>query len=541
MPQRPSNARSLAASRALAGALTALSVFTAAYGDDAELYQTAAFESGPEYYSNVLFVIDTSGSMETDVDGRSRLKVVQDVVTDFLTELEYVNVGLMRFDSGFTDGPFFPDDFHEGGGMVIHPIEDIEAARSQIISQVNALTASGTTQLSETMYEAASYMMGWDVYFGLETYAGNYFDAPLPEAYTPSDPASHDGSTYISPIGECQENHIVYLTDGQPQFDSEITDVVPTWPGFEGVCTDNPDWNWSFFSVDGDGDCFDDIAGYLYENDLFGTEDDGHQNVVTHTIGFFQDLDLLEDAAVRGGGRYYLSDDAESLLTVLQEIFVDVADGGNAITSPGVSVNAFDRTTHLDQLYYSVFEATGTSRWKGNLKRYRLGAGTDGDLVVVDADSLEAVDPNNGFFREESRSWWSGNPDGYDVEAGGAGAQLSATRNVLTDWGGSMLALTGDNLGVFAEYLKNNLDMNLLDDELASDDDRLDALLDWVNGRDVKDVDEDGDTEEPRLQFGDPMHSKPIVITYADGDPEPRAVVLFGSNEGYLHAIDTRS
>ncbi|MEM9386122.1 MAG: VWA domain-containing protein [Pseudomonadota bacterium] len=526
--------------RLLCAGATVAATFAAglAQADDAELYQTAANEFGPDYYANVLFVIDTSGSMNSDVDGRSRLDIVKEVVTRFLNELDYVNVGLMRFDSGYMTGELLPDDFNEGGGMVLHAIEDIATARDDILAQVAALTATGTTQLSETMYEAASYMMGWDVYFGLETYAGNFEDPQLAENYSPSDPDSHDGTTYISPARQCQENHIVYLTDGQPQFDSEITDVVPTWPGFEGICTDNPDWNWSFYSVDGDGDCLDDIAAYLYENDLYGTEADGHQNVITHTIGFFQDLPLLEDTAVRGGGRYYLADDADTLLSVLEQIFVEVNDGGSALTSPGVSVNAFDRTTHLDQLYYSVFEATGTARWKGNLKRYRLGENAGGDLVVIDKDDMEAVDQNTGFFREESRSWWSDAPDGFSVEAGGVGSLLPTERRVLTEWGGALLPFTTANIEVFGDYLLANLDMDLLNGEAGSDDERLRQLLQWVGGKDIKDEDEDGDTQEPRLQLGDPMHSKPVVVTYARGEDEPQAVVFVGSNEGFLHAFD---
>ena len=529
-----------AASAALISTLMAgLLASGPARADDAELYQTAAFEFGPEYYANVLFVIDTSGSMNTNTPGgNTRLEVVQEVVTNFLNELEYVNVGLMRFDSGYTDGAF-PDTFEEGGGMVIHPIEDITTARDEIITKVNALTASGTTQLSETMYEAASYMMGWEVYFGLDTYTGP-FDAPAdPDNYTPSDPDSHDGTTYYSPMTQCSENHIVYLTDGEPQFDSEITDVVPDWPGFEGVCTDNPDWNWSFYSVDGDGDCMDDIAAYLFERDHYGTETDGFQNVTTHTIGFFEDNDLLEDTAIRGGGRYYLADDADSLLTVLEQIFVDVNDGGSALTSPGVSVNAFDRTTHLDQLYYSVFQATGRTRWKGNLKRYRLGENEGGELVVVDADNFEAVDQNTGFFREESRSFWSDTADGFSVQAGGAAAELSGQRNVLTDWGGAITAFSPENSETFEDYLLEVLDVELLPDVPGNDGKRVEELLEWVNGVDIKDADEDGNTDEARLELGDPMHSKPLVVTYARGEGEPRAVVFVGSNEGFLHAIDS--
>ncbi|MEO0973237.1 MAG: VWA domain-containing protein, partial [Pseudomonadota bacterium] len=146
----------------------------AAFADDAELYQTAGYEFGPDYYANVLFIIDTSGSMNSCVDWpdctTSRLDVVQDVVEQFLTELQYVNVGLMRFDSGYTD----PDTFWyiQGGGMVTNAVEDISVNRDEIVTTLNNFIADGTTPLSETLFEAAHYMRGWDVYFGNNTYAG---------------------------------------------------------------------------------------------------------------------------------------------------------------------------------------------------------------------------------------------------------------------------------------------------------------------------------------------------------------------------------
>jgi type IV pilus assembly protein PilY1 len=559
---------SITSARAACLLTAALGAALPSHADDSELYQISGFDFGPDYYANVLFIIDTSGSMNESVDEngngwidageRTRLQIVKDVVTNFLNELEYVNVGLMRFDSGYSvGGRFSRSNFREGGGMVIHAIEDISASRDDILRKLNALEASGTTQLSETMYEAASYMMGWPVYFGDDTYAGYFGDDASPDSYSPSVPESRDADgDYLSPIGECQENHIVYLTDGQPQFDSEITDVVPTWPGFEGICTDNPDWYLNSFNVDGDGDCLDDIAAYLHENDLYGDETDGVQKVITHTIGFFQDNDLLADTARRGGGKYYLADDAESLLNTLESIFVDVNETGATLTSPGVSVNAFDRTTHLDQLYYSVFQATGRARWMGNLKRYRLGESDGGALVVVDLEDADAVDQDTGFFREDSISWWSqtNEPDGFSVSAGGAAQHLTAYRNTLTEYGGQVYPLTSDDPDV-VEYLIDLLDIDLLIDVFSADIEKVGynalnlrtvydvvaSVVDWAQGKDIRDADADQDFAEARKEIGDPMHSKPLVVTYGLGEQESNSVIFFGSNEGYLHAISSET
>jgi type IV pilus assembly protein PilY1 len=516
----------------------------ASRADDAELYQMAGYEFGPDYYANVLFIIDTSGSMNNDAgDGNSRLDIVRDVVQQFLSELDYVNVGLMRFDSGYT-----PEggDYVQGGGMVVNAVKDIATSRDEVIEQLNEFVATGRTPLSETLFEAALYMQGKDVYFGNDTYAGLNSLPPQAEFRMPSAAGARNGDTYISPAGDCQENHIVLLTDGLPVDDNGIDDVVTDWSGFAEACTDNPDVT--------NGDCLDDIAAYLYENDLDGDATDGFQNVTTHTIGFFQDNSLLAETAARGGGRYYLANDAESLLNTLESIFVDVNETGTTFTAPGVSVNAFDRTTHLDQLYYSVFQATGRASWVGNLKRYRLGEDAGGGLIVVDADDGRAVNEQTGFFREDSRSFWSDDIDGYSVAVGGAAAKLSEYRNTLTELGGVMTSLKPENAALVAHLdvlfdstelqsamtaglrrVVENGDEGLLD--VSEELDQIAALLDWARGKDIRDVDGDGNLFEARQRMGDPMHSRPTVVTYGAGEDEPQAVVFVGTNDGYLHAF----
>lgn len=65
-------------------------------------------------------------------------------------------------------------------------------------------------------------------------------------------------------------------------------------------------------------------------------------------------------------------------------------------------------------------------------------------------------------------------------------------------------------------------------------------ILEWARGRDVKDADNDGNTEESRYHMGDPLHSNPITVTYGGTADDPDSVVYVGTNEGYLHAISTR-
>ena len=122
----------------IAAGLSLLLTGAAARADDIELYVGAVQGQTPDNYPNVLLVIDTSGSMnDMTPSGDTRIEVVKQVANDLLDSLENVNVGLMRFNTGYTEDHVL----HEGGGMVLHALEDIATAREEIRAQVNALTA----------------------------------------------------------------------------------------------------------------------------------------------------------------------------------------------------------------------------------------------------------------------------------------------------------------------------------------------------------------------------------------------------------------
>jgi type IV pilus assembly protein PilY1 len=61
-------------------------------------------------------------------------------------------------------------------------------------------------------------------------------------------------------------------------------------------------------------------------------------------------------------------------------------------------------------------------------------------------------------------------------------------------------------------------------------------VLDFINGLDASDVDQDGVLIETRSQIGDPLHSQPVVVVY--GPDTDDALVFMGTNDGYLHAFN---
>ena len=206
----------------------------------------------------------------------------------------------------------------------------------------------------------------------------------------------------------CQKNFTVLLTDGEPTEDTGANGKVPALPGFSTLVGNACDGS-------GDGMCLDDMAEYMYEADL-DPNLPGKQNATTYTIGFTVDLPLLASTAVRGGGEYYTADDTASLSTALTNIITSILDTQTTFISPAVSVNSFNRTQTVNDLFISVFRASGDVHWPGNLKKYRLRA-TDGE--ILDSNGNPAVDPATGFFAPGAQSYWSAVADGPEIAMGG--------------------------------------------------------------------------------------------------------------------------
>ena len=188
----------------------------------------------------------------------------------------------------------------------------------------------------------------------------------------------------------------------------------------------------------------------------------GDQYISTFTIG----LDIASAAALLQGtanaskaatgiGEYYPAVDAVSLTTAFANIVTQVLDVDTSFSSPAVSVNAFNRSTHLDDLYFTLFKPGDNQHWDGNLKKYKLKffvdtADVDGDgdtterlPYIADQNGANAIKASTGFFDDAAVSYWTdpnaldinGNkvgPDGPKVAAGGAKSRLSNTRNVYT-------------------------------------------------------------------------------------------------------------
>ena len=450
---------------------------------------------------------------------QTRLQIMQQVLDNLLDSLEGVNTGLMRFSINGVET--------EGGGMVLQEMAPVEDARAGMRAQIASWDADGWTPLSESLYEAAQYYRGSNVYYGNASRGSvNGTIQPLP-----SIPESRDASatgSYRSPLEEsCQKSFVVMLTDGLPTRDTGADTLITQLPDYGNTVGAGCDWEGIT-----DGRCLDDLAEYMFEADLQPNVP-GQQGVTTYTIGFDVSHPVLIEAAQRGGGEFFFANDTTTLATALSSIVTEILDDTVTFTAPAVSVNAFNRTQNLNDVYITTFQASDTAQWPGNLKKYRIKGG---ELTGQDGNTV--VDPNTGFFKDNAFSYWSASADGAVVTQGGAASKLPdpATRRIFTDLNGGTLTAVGNaftttNPAVTRAAL--NIDSR---PELSRED-----VINFGRGVDVLDQNGNGTTADARLRLGDPLHAKPAILIYGGTPANPDlgdAVVYFSDNEGFLHAVD---
>lgn len=441
----------------------------------------------------------------------SRTDIVKTVTKNVLNSMQNANVGLMRF------------NFSQGGS-VIHAVKDLDTNRAQINARVDALPASDWTPLSETMYEAALYWRGMEPHYGSTNTDPDAASISLLDGglvnYRYNQPANF----------ACAKNFNVLLTDGEPTQDVDAyyrVDDLPGYPSAMGRTTCSGGYS--------NGTCLDDIAEYLSKEDI-NYSLPGDQNVTTYTIGFSVDLDILKETAENSGGEYYLASDVRSLTEALTDIVTNIFDRDISFTAPAVSVNAFNRTQHLNDLYISVFRAKNKTHWPGNLKKYRIYEGE-----IRDKNNSPAVDATTGYFADGSHSYWTDGavPDGPNVNLGGASNKLPnpSTRRLFTNKNGNNLidpsnAISPSNAASFTQQ-----DFGL---DGTPGDPSVNDIIQWARGVDVRDEDSNPATLV-RNAMGDTLHSQPASIVYGSSGSDMDVVVFTATNDGYLHAIDANT
>jgi type IV pilus assembly protein PilY1 len=480
----------------------------------------------------------------------TRLSVVQSAAKNLVNSLSNVNMGVMRYASSSSSSN---GGSSNSGGRVIAPVQALTtASKTSLNTAIDALSASGSTPLSETLYEAYLYYSGQTPVYGLSTAS--------------STPNLTSGGKYISPIQySCQRNFVVFLTDGLPTSDDDLTAVpyyTPTMAATGGSCdsASQSPYNLSNWGTSGNlgtttgsgdpnsGRCLSAMAKYMFNADL-NSSLSGQQNVQTYFIGFGGDPSLttafsyLQNAATQGGGQAFTASDLTSLQQVLTSIVSNILQISTTFTAPTVAVNAFNRTQTLNDLYVSVFQPSTNYHWPGNLKHYQLVNGT-----IADVTGQNAVDSSTGFFKSSSQSLWSPTVDGANIPIGGAAnlipnwnltssphrnvytylgtnpsSPISLSTNAASNFDGTNSALTPAIFGTTSSTLR-------------------DSIIAYARGEDLRDENRNQSTTDSRLTMGDPLHAQPAAVIYG-GTPtqhDPTDGVIFvAENDGFLHAFRT--
>ncbi|GAC1032160.1 hypothetical protein thsps21_29880 [Pseudomonas sp. No.21] len=565
-----------------ASAFTYLALsLTTAMADDTEIYTTRELPADQRVRPNILFVIDTSGSMQSGVPGTNcnsltpldrtadgiprnwctsteartnranngqltRIQVVKEVVNQLVDELALSNdsnIGLVRFSSD------------NEGGFVNVPVQQAATVANTFKTQLNSYYASGSTPLLESYHEAAQYMRGAALIYGnssrgvIENAKGSSTRNPWNSATT-----SYSGGSYLSPIqNSCQKSNIIVLTDGLPNDDSSSNTAIRDLTRTATANTNYTSCNRGY-PTDGEANAgcwMPGLAEWLANNDNGPASVTGKQTISTYTIGFgnIADTRLLSDTAALGQGKFFTTNDTSGLVTSLKSIIVDILAENTTFTTPTVSVSAYSNFGYRNDLYYALFRPAKGARWLGNIKKYKATSDSSGNLVVTDANGNNAVDSSTGFFADSAQSYWSASADGKNAGLGGAASRLTdpANRKLYTYTGSNLeprtnASSTSVNLTGSAHLLLNS--NTALTKTMLGDASMTDAykgnLLTWARGTNPAD-------SSIRAQIADVLHNAPKVVAYTSdediarisaGTTQDKLALFYGTNEGFIGAIN---
>ena len=464
---------------------------------------------------------------------RNRMQIAKEAVSSLINSAPGVDFGLMVFNANY--------DSSDSGGRVVRGIEENTVeAKAEVLAIIDGLTTDGFTPLCETLYESSLYLRGETPVFGEKRNTSGYPDRDLPERDLGIETSQ---GRYNSPFIDCNETiYVVLISDGRPLRDNDADNLMPS------PITQSDKFTLSNNQVSYFADqvsYLPALAGWMHNNDL-NSDKFGIQNAEVHTIGFGADLQgednqaaaVLVEAAKRGGGDYFAAANSAGLTAALTSFISNIDPTNNSLTSASVASNNFDRTETLNSVYYAMFEPSSGPRWRGNLKKYKVIEG-----VQQGSNNVLAVNPTTGFFSENVQSYWSSDVDGNAVGEGGVVEMLlnKGGRKIWSDLGSSevpnqLVKLQyADATSSLAYPTQADLaaELGVSDTDVDTEKNNIKDMLAWINGSDIDDVNDNGEylSEARSDVFGDPLHSKPVVINYGNG----QIYVVIGTNHGVLH------
>lgn len=462
---------SLLASVLLASAAPAMAAIDLV-GDDTDLFTLNP--NIPSQIPNVLIVIDntsnwtaanqgwpdvvdpacTTGGLtgSPQKQGNAELCAMYKVIGNLD---EQVNVGIMMYEARSSDG-----------GYVRFPMLPMNSTnRTAFQNAVKAVDLnndngpSAATQVN-IMNDAFRYFNSFATMNGIA--AGSTGGPPVPGA----DSRGYVDSTMTTfkflantKDNSCGYDYIIFIGNGFPSNDSATPGITAA-----AALYNDP-------SVSVNTSAINNISGKTVQSDIWSrfmftygvkTGVDAANNnkgiyrhITTYTIDVCKDhcdadqAVLLKSMADVSQGKYFKATDLSQIETALKQIFQEVQAVNSVFAATTLPVSINVRGTNLNQVYIGVFrpDPAQSPRWLGNLKQYQLGVlnATTGQLGLVDANNVQAVNLNTGFISNTAASIWtdtstffsyrspfastdaggaSDKPDGDLVEKGGAAQKI---------------------------------------------------------------------------------------------------------------------
>lgn len=447
---------------------------------------------------------------------KTRLQIAKEVIKELVQTTTGVRFGIMIFN-------------YSQGGRLVAPIMDRDASGiATLASQIDSISAETWTPLAEALAEAGLY------FAGKKSWANASHTLGMIPGTT----------TYKSPIDlRCQKNYVIIMTDGEPTEDRGnilTRDDYINGRAIKDYDGDKrePGYANEVSYPDNGSDYLDDVAKFLYDEDLltgsavdlsgvsFDNEDYPKQNVITYTVGFDIDNDLLKRTADadHGQGDYYTTEQGDNLTEIFETIIATILETSVQFVAPVVPVNRTNRTYADNAMYLGLFLPDSSGLWKGNLKKF----GLSNDGMLLDRYGHDALD-SSGSIKEGAKTCWYEvpGPEGIAVDVGGAGKILlgQATRKFYTQSSGSSLL----------EFNKTNIlptNLGFADDTYTT---KRDDLVDYVRAEGIYSPSNTGSTAKPRSWvLGDILHSEPAVLY---DDAASTNVIFVGANDGFLHCF----
>ncbi len=532
--------------------------------EDTEIFFTENGQAAP----NVLFILDTSGSMNEVLGGKTRMQILKDSLIGVLSgDYEALNVGVMDFNGNRGGGIDFPVVDINADAYDIDPdIPKGEYKVSDLIIKgiIKNYTPDTFTPMGDALYRAASYFRGDEIL---------YTDAwGKPHKWNPSKKKYEGGHGYsdhaaaiegakwgstgqqatrgINCSLQCstEERQVCkgdsgkecsMVCDGGYEkvcLDTEVYDLegFDGKPVYKSPLTDNPcQKNYMVILSDGEPTTMlmrDRIAelvkpgsyngDWSYENcevlnaDVYGADVSKYGRCLPDLVKYMstedQSATLLGEQAVRTYTVGFALDGNEKLQNFLK-LLADERHGRGAF------FNA-ESEGDLARVFQSIIDTVTTG-----------SRGFVSPTVSIDMENRLTTSEYVYMtkFTPQNRPGWPGDIIRYRVDGSGfdeASAvsfaeQLTNSRNIYTYIGNNRDLSDPANRIIESN---DKITAKLLD----SSDNERESIIRWARG-----IDSSGKALE---HMGSSLHSKPAIVDYGD----KRSVLFAATNDGFLHAFD---